>query len=667
MTASIFKFFSDAHFLPHGHCFLWQPNILWLHVISDGLIALAYFSIPIALLYFVRTRRDIKYRSIFILFGIFILGCGLTHLAAIYTIWIPNYALEGVIKAITAAASVLTAIVLWPTIPLAVKLPSYKQLDDKNKELSAMKASLESRIAERVRDSERLAAIVNSSQDAILSKSLDGTILTWNKGAEKILQFTSDEMVGRSIYAVVPIERHSEERSVLDQVAAGVTVAPFETIRLRKDGAEVHVSETISPIRNLSGQVVGCSSVVRDLAEVRLIDAQLKKTTEELRESNRQLVNMNKAKDEFISNLSHELRTPLNIILGYSDIIDKFPAGSQEHQTAIEVIKRNAKVQLHLVEDLLDMSRILTGKFSLSVNTHSVEDIVDNAIKAVEFAARSKDIAILKDIATDEKTVVCDAVRLQQILWNLLSNAVKWTNQKGQVTIRSSRSEGSFIFQVSDTGHGIDPRDLPHLFDRLWQAESPSGQKGGLGLGLKISKDLVEAHGGSIKASSAGLGKGATFTVQIPIRAVEPGRATDCSILPLTGLNVLVVDDSPDAVELIRIVLKNAGADVVTANNGAEALDLVSKNNIQFIISDINMPIMDGFLFMEQTRIIEEKKGAHKHRPAIALTARTGPGEKERAYKSGYQRHLIKPVQPKLLVENVLEVLRKSPGDLKAQ
>ena len=641
----------NKNFLPHGHSFLWQPNILWLHVISDATIAISYLAIALALLYLMYKRKDIKYKSFFILFAAFILSCGFTHAIAIYTVWVPSYILEGVIKAVTAVISATTAVVLWWNVPLTLKLPSYHQL--------------ETLVSDRVKDSERLAAIVNHSHDAIISESPDGIIRTWNKGAEKLFQYAADEIIGQSIFKLIPPEGHEEAHKTLKQVGSGVDLPPYETTRLRKDGTAVHVSVTVSPIRDTSGKVIAISSIKRDLAQMKRMDAQLKRITDELKESNRQLANMNKAKDEFIANLSHELRSPLNIILGYSDLIDKFPSNSPEHQNAIDVIKRSAKTQLHMIEDLLDMSRILVGKFSLLIGTHNLDDIVDNAIKSVEFAARSKDVSIVRNISTDGKTIVCDADRMQQVLWNLLSNAVKWTNRQGRIEVRATRSGGYFVFEVIDDGRGINIDDLPHLFDRLWQAESPSGQKGGLGLGLKISKDLVEAHGGYISAHSEGLDKGATFKVYIPIEAVMPDGISDKPILtlPLSGLNVLVVDDSPDAVELIRIVLTNAGATVVTAANGAEALEYIARNHIQFIISDINMPIMDGYLFMERTRIIEDQKGNNKHRPAIALTARTGPGEKERAYKSGYQLHLIKPVQPKILVENVLEVLKKTPGN----
>jgi CheY-like chemotaxis protein len=318
---------------------------------------------------------------------------------------------------------------------------------------------------------------------------------------------------------------------------------------------------------------------------------------------------------------------------------------------------------MHLVEDLLDMSRIVSGKFSLSIRSANADEIIDHAIKAVEFAAGAKKIEIIRTASEGDMSLECDPDRIQQVLWNLLSNAVKFTKAGGQIHIKTERHEGDFVFEVADTGVGISANELPHVFDRLWQSKNvPENKKGGLGLGLRFCKDLVEAHGGQITAQSPGLGKGSVFRVSLPIRAVTLAEVPwgERDLHPLKGLTVLVVDDSEDAVELIRLALESAGAKVLTALDGAQALELVRKQDIQVIVSDINMPGPDGYSFLKNLRQMELASGSALRRPAIALTARTAHGDRERALQAGYQLHLVKPVHPKTLVEKVLSLSRSS-------
>ena len=363
-------------------------------------------------------------------------------------------------------------------------------------------------------DSEsRLAAIVASSDDAIISKDLNGTILTWNRGAERIFGYTAEEVIGKSIRAIIPPDRQSEEDEVLARIRQGLIVDHFETVRARKDGTLIDVSVTISPVRNAGGEVVGASKIARDITEQR----RLRGIADEA----------SRLKDEFLTVLSHELRTPLNTLLGYARMLrredDRMSPDLRER--ALDALERNAESLTRLVNDVLDTSQIVTGKLRLALDACAVDLIVLDAIRTVQSPADAKGIAL--DIRGEPGlTVLCDRDRMQQVLWNILSNAVKFTPSGGRVTVRSERHGGEIRITIADTGIGISPDHLPFVFHRFWQAHTGASREfGGLGLGLALSRHIVELHGGSIAAESAGAGKGTVFAVTLPtatsIRARE--------------------------------------------------------------------------------------------------------------------------------------------------
>ncbi|HEY8106486.1 MAG TPA: ATP-binding protein [Gemmatimonadales bacterium] len=361
----------------------------------------------------------------------------------------------------------------------------------------------------------RLASIVASSDDAIVSKTLEGVITTWNQAAERMFGFSSEEAIGQSIRIIIPPERWSEEDEVLRQIAAGHSVEHFETERRRKDGSPIQISLTVSPIRNAVGRIVGASKIARDITERKRFQAQMADLLQRAEAANR-------SKDEFLAVLSHELRTPLNAILGWSELLTTGEPEPALVRRGLQAISRNVKAQTRLIEDLLDISRIVSGKIRLDVRGLELAPIVEAAVEGIRPAAAAKRIGI-QAVLAPAGTVAGDADRLQQVVWNLLSNAVKFTPEGGHVRVALVRAGSRVEIVVSDDGTGIPEAFLPHVFERFRQADSSSRRTvGGLGLGLAIARELVELHGGTLEARSAGTDQGATFVISLPVSLGHP-------------------------------------------------------------------------------------------------------------------------------------------------
>jgi len=354
------------------------------------------------------------------------------------------------------------------------------------------------------REALRLAAIVASSVDAIVSRDLNGIIQTWNRGAERIFGSTSEEAVAKSITIIIPEERLGEETEVLTRIRAGLSVEHFETVRRRKDGTLVDISLTVSPVRALNGTVIGASKIARDVTEQK-----------RLRE---QAEDASRLKDEFLAVLSHELRTPLNTVLGYSRMLRRDPEKMTEdaRARALDALERNADTLTRLVNDVLDTSRVVTGKLRLSFDTCSIQRLVDEALETVQPTADAKRVALDVDVEPN-LAVLGDHDRLLQVLWNLLSNAIKFTGPEGRVSLSATKRGGTVEIRVTDSGVGIAKEHLPFVFQRFWQAHTGvSREFGGLGIGLALARHLVEMHGGRIGVESEGIGHGTTFTVGLP-------------------------------------------------------------------------------------------------------------------------------------------------------
>jgi len=369
----------------------------------------------------------------------------------------------------------------------------------------------------------------------------------------------------------------------------------------------------------------------------------------------------NRIKDEFLAVLSHELRSPLNPILGWAKLLKSRKFDETKTAQALEIIERNAKLQTQLIEDLLDVSRILRGKVSLNVAAVDLKSTIEAAMETVRLAAQAKAIQMQTDFQPDVGTVSGDAGRLQQVLWNLLSNAVKFTPPGGTVHIRLERIDAQVQVQVTDTGKGIPSEFLPHVFETFRQADSTTTRTfGGLGLGLAISRHLVELHGGTIEASSAGEGQGATFTVRLPLLSDERGNNQERPSINLEpdlgGVRVLAIEDNADSRELLVFVLEQAGATVRAAASAAEGFEVLQSFQPDVLVCDIGMPLEDGYAFLRSVRALNPEEGGQI--PAIALTAYAKEEDRQQTLAAGFQEHLPKPVEPTKLVTVIAKLTR---------
>ncbi|HEU4869696.1 MAG TPA: PAS domain S-box protein [Pyrinomonadaceae bacterium] len=665
-----------------------------------------------------------------------------------------------------------------------------------------------------------LAALIESADDAIISKTLDGIITSWNKGAQRIFGYTADEVIGKPVTILIPADHEDEEPTILARLRAGKRIEHYETIRITKDGRLLDISLTVSPIKGPNGEIVGASKIARDITdqkqarrafdeaserlklaldaarlgdwswdartdvtvmsetaanlfrippgphmtwtemrnlihpddrehakvaveeavanhtdydiEYRVIrgdnsevwvsskgrgiytengtvtgmlgfiqDITTRKRNEEtLRQQAEALLTLNETaqkaradaeraaaqnerlyrhaeessrlKEEFLATISHELRTPLSAILGWTRMLRMGQLSPENSVKALDTIERNARAQAQLVDDLLDVSRIITGKLRMDVRPSDPNSFIDAAVEAVKPAAEAKNVRIQKIVDTGAIAIPGDPVRLQQVVWNLLSNAIKFTPRGGHVQIYSQRVNSHLEIIVSDSGQGISPDFLPHVFDRFRQADQKtSRQHGGMGLGLAIVRHLVEMHGGTVRAASEGEGKGATFTVMLPITPVYQVDSAGSRVHPgardllpanditdrLDGLRILVIDDEPDTRELLKQGLEYCGAEVTVAGSAAEALDELKMSLPEILISDIGMPGSDGYDLIREVRRLPEARGGKI--AAIALTAYTRTEDRLQALRAGYDMHVPKPVELAELVAVAASVSRR--------
>lgn len=731
-------------------------------------------------------------------------------------------------------------------------------------------------LAELERARAHLAAIVDSSEDGIIGKTLQGIVTSWNKGAERLFGYTAAEMIGQSITRLMPPDIQHQELEILAQIQRGERLERFEAVRIHKSGRRLNISLTISPVRDAAGNIVGAAKIAHDVTERRRVEkafreearareilhgvgqavaeqndleqvvqsvtdavtelcgasfgaffynvidkdheaywlytlsgvsrdafaqfpnpratavfgptfkgegvvrsgnikrdprygknapysgmpaghlpvcsylavpvisrtgevlgglflghpaedvfterseqlalgiaaqaaiaidktqliqglqqelearraaeeallgseARLKQVVterEQLLQSERyarsEAERLGHMKDEFLATLSHELRTPLNAIQGWAALLRQREVTPEDRVRGLEAIDRNVRAQAQIVSDLLDMSRIISGKIHLEVQLISLHEVIHNAIEAVRASADAKKIRIGTLLDSSVGFVRGDPNRLQQILWNLLSNALKFTPVGGRVQVILERVNSHVELVVEDTGIGIAPEFLPYVFERFRQADAALTRRhGGLGIGLSIVKTLVELHGGSVRVKSAGENQGASFAIALPVSHVSEQDVERSQRLPvladpleaielprLDGTNLLVVDDEPDGRQLMVRVLEGRGARVTAVARGAEALELLRKHSFDILVSDIGMPDLDGYELMRRVRELDSTRPGPI--PAIAVTAYARAEDRQRSLLAGYQMHLAKPIEARELVAGIASLLHLS-------
>jgi PAS domain S-box-containing protein len=555
-------------------------------------------------------------------------------------------------------------------------------------ELVRAKESLERKTSELAHTLAMMRATLEATTDGILVTDQHGTVTDVN---EKYLA------IWRLPREVLETRQHSR---VLDAISRGFRDPEAFRIRVHEidaSGQETYdvlelgdgrVLERFSSSQLVDGRTVGRVWSVRDITDQRRAEAALRDETRMLEtaaDERKRLLDSERLaradaerasamKDEFLATLSHELRTPLNAILGWSKILCMPGVSPVDFQRGLEVVERNARMQAQLIEGLLDMSRITSGKISLEIRAVSLVAVVEAALETVRPAAQAKGVVLTSTLDAPTGPVPGDPNRLQQVVGNLLSNAIKFTEKGGRVQVALRRVNSSFQIAVTDTGIGIAPAFLPHVFDRFRQADSSNTRAaGGLGLGLAIVKHLVELHGGTVRAESAGRGEGTTFMIELPlVETVTEGEATgerrrsdgapavaaEFRRMDLTGVKVLVVDDNADARMLIQRMLEGCGASVTTAATVADAMFAVEHGRPHVLVSDVAMPEMDGYELLRRIRALGQSRGGGV--PAIALTAFARSEDRTRALRAGFLHHVAKPLEPSELVATVASVVGRT-------
>ena len=654
-------------FMPHGHCYLWSPEMVWTQVLANLLIGVAYAAIATTLAILVRQIRNIPFAWVYLAFGTFILSCGLTHFFDIITVWHPIYWADAGVRVLTAAASVATAVLIVPMVPKAVTFAEAARLSlDRGVQLEAAHVELEkahARLAEREREAQRRASTSEEQFRSLVQTMPQLSWISSPSGAPTFRNKRWQEYTGLALEAGDAGWQAVHHPDTLAQVLAGWAEAlktknPLEVEALfrRADGEYRWFLIRAVALLDETGSVLSWMGTCTDIHDQKRLHEEALHTA--------------RMKDEFLATVSHELRTPLNAILGWSRVLVTGTLAPEQREKALASVERNAVAQARLVDDLLDVSRMISGKMRIEPSRMNAADAVEAALDAVRPAAQAKGVELSTEIDRSAGTLLADPGRVQQMVWNLTGNAVKFTPKGGHVRVRVSRVDSRVQIEVSDDGAGIKREFLARLFQRFSQEDgSIRRSHGGLGLGLAITKHLVELHGGDIAAESPGPGLGSTFTVRLPLIESEAKTSVDPvpisqrhSLLPgdvpgLRGLRLLLVEDDFDSSEVVSAILGDSGIVVTSAINAEVALEVLGREPIDVILSDVGLPGQDGYGFIRAVRSTPTLAAI----PAAALTAYAHAEDRRRALDAGFQMHLRKPFDQNELFRVIGDLAKLSP------
>jgi len=521
-------------------------------------------------------------------------------------------------------------------------------------ELKAAEEELHEQNRKLVAERQRYQDLFNFASDGYLVTDEAGVIQEANHAIVNLLSLDLKVLVKKPLIVfIAPSERRAFYRR-LSRLPALEQIQNWELLLQPRRSDTIPVEVTVTCIRGAFGKPEGLRWLIRDIRDRKRNEAEREQLLQREQAAREAAESANRIKDEFLAVLSHELRSPLNPILGWVRLLQTRTFDQAKTAEALATIERNAKLQAKLIEDLLDVSRILRNKLTLKMIPINLEYCISGALDTVRLAAQAKEIDI-QTVFDPTVEVMGDPTRLQQVIWNLLSNAVKFTSEGGRVEIRLRCIDAHAQIQVIDTGKGIGADFLPNVFDYFCQEDGSTTRSfGGLGLGLAIVRQIVDLHGGTVEADSPGEGQGATFTVYLPLTAesappVEGLQPT--AALSLEGTNILVVDDDADSRELITFVLEQAGASVTSVTSAEEVLQTLAQTPLDVLVSDVGMPEMDGYELMRQVRTLPPQHGGEI--PAIAVTAYAGDINQQQALLVGFQGHLSKPIDPDELIAAV--------------
>ncbi|MEO8064579.1 MAG: PAS domain S-box protein [Pseudomonadota bacterium] len=492
----------------------------------------------------------------------------------------------------------------------------------------------ERRQADEVRS--RLAAVVESSDDAIISKTLDGIITTWNPGAERLFGYCAEEVIGKPITLLIPPELQAEEPAILARLRSGEHIDHYETTRVRKDGTLIHVSLTSSPIKDSRGRIIGASKIARDVTASKQAEAALRA--------------IDQRKDEFLATLAHELRNPLAPIRQAAAISSAPGATNEQKLWSQQVISRQVRHMSALLDDLLDISRITRGRPELRESQTSLRGVVEMAVETARPLIDEKQHRLLIEMRDEPVEFAADPLRLSQVLSNLLTNAAKYTDPHGTIRLQAFADAHTVTISVTDTGIGLSRDMLNHVFMMFSQVKATQDRsEGGLGIGLALAKALVQLHGGTIEADSAGIGHGSKFTVRIPRRAVGAVTVPTAPLLrtAATRRRVLIADDNRDAADSLAMLLEMEGHDVTVVHDGRQALASIERLEPEVALLDIGMPEFDGYEVARRVRQRPSGRGV----TLIAVTGWGQEADRARAIEAGFNMHFTKPVEPERLID----------------
>jgi two-component system CheB/CheR fusion protein len=524
-----------------------------------------------------------------------------------------------------------------------------------------------------LRDSEaRFRMLVESAHDfAIFMLDEEGRVASWNKGATRVTGYSEEDILGEpGALLFTPEDRATLVPEAELRRSAESGRALDERWHIRKDGTRFWASGVMTVARDASGAPRGFVKVMRDQTERKETEARLQEALRSARQLRARAEGANRAKDEFISTVSHELRTPLNTIRLWSRMFVSGKVPSAQVIEGGQAIDRAALAQQQLIDDLLDVSRMASGQLRLAMRDTLLIDAVEAAVEAIHPVVDNRHIDLTTDLSSEVGVVHVDPDRIQQVVWNLLANAVKFTPDGGEVHVRMARIDGTVEIEVRDTGVGIHEDFLPHVFDRFRQAEQgPTRRFAGLGLGLAIAKQLVEMQGGTITAQSEGEGRGASFTVYLPLerRAASAERAdatVQAEVTNLRGADLLLIEDETMARAATQFLLEQRGASVRSASSAAQAREALSVRRPDAIIADIGMPDEDGYGFLQGMRRFEQEQNLPPV-PAVAVTAFARAEDRERALAAGFNEHLPKPVDPEKLITVLAQLLQDQAGEVR--